>query len=218
LLVDLPAIHITATGQDRRAVGQLMEVLVMRDDVLHKQMEETIDVARWVQGNLALVRSVAAMLIEKLGANHLVLLAGNGGSALDAQHLASELVGHFRGDRRSLPAVALTSDGGLLTAIANDYDFTSLFSRQIEGLGKPGDVFIGFSTSGRSPNVLAALDTARKQGLVTVGFAGRGGGEMKGRCDYELFLPHESTARVQEGHLMLLHLICEHIEEAFVEG
>lgn len=187
----------------------------MNDETLTAQLAATMEVAAYLQTIVGRVRQVADVLIEALSRGHRILLCGNGGSALDAQHFAAELVGHYRAERAGLPALALTGDTAILTAIANDYDYRSVFARQVEAYGVPGDVLIGISTSGNSANVLAALDAARRRGLQTVGLAGQGGGGMRGRCDHELFVPIPDTARVQEGHLMLIHLIAECIDEAF---
>ena len=141
-----------------------------------------------------------------------VLTAGNGGSAADAIHLAEELVVRFGKARRGLAAVALT-DAGNLTCAANDLGWDHVFSRQVEALGNPGDVLVAFSTSGNSPNVVRAIAAAKGQGMRTVAFIGKGGGAMRGTCDFEFHVPSASTARVQEAHLMLYHCLCEWIDE-----
>jgi D-sedoheptulose 7-phosphate isomerase len=141
-------------------------------------------------------------------------LAGNGGSAADAQHIAGELVSRFAFDRPGLPAVALTTDSSILTAIGNDYGFERLFERQIQANGNSGDVFIGYSTSGKSPNVLRAFEAARLAGIVTVGLTGNRGGPMLDLCDHLLAIPSDSTPKIQEGHLVVGHIICGLIENA----
>ena len=161
---------------------------------------------------LAAVVQVAEACIESLRKGHKILFAGNGGSAADAQHLAGELVSRFAYDRPGLPAFALTTDTSVMTAIGNDYGYERLFARQVEAVGSAGDVFFGLSTSGRSPNVLSALDAARAKGLVTVGMTGRAGGQMPERCDYLLRIPSDSTPRIQEGHIAIGHAICQIIE------
>jgi D-sedoheptulose 7-phosphate isomerase len=161
---------------------------------------------------LASVASVAIACIEALRHGNKVLFAGNGGSAADAQHLAGELVSRFAYDRPGLPAFALTTDTSVLTAIGNDYGYERLFARQVEAVGVAGDVFVGISTSGRSPNVLAALRVAREKGLVTVGMTGRGGSQMAELCDQLLRVPSDSTPRIQEGHIAMGHAICQIIE------
>ena len=143
-----------------------------------------------------------------------VLVFGNGGSAADAQHFAAELVGRLRRDRAARAAVALSTDTSVLTAIANDAGYPRVFARQIEALGAPGDVAVGISTSGSSPNVLEGLKTARAKGLVTIALTGRDGGRAGGLADVHVNVPHESAARVQEVQRTLLHAICELIEDA----
>jgi D-sedoheptulose 7-phosphate isomerase len=161
---------------------------------------------------LAAVGQVAETCVEALRGGHKILFAGNGGSAADAQHLAGELVSRFAYDRPGLPAFALTTDTSVLTAIGNDYGYERLFARQVEAVGSAGDVFFGLSTSGRSPNVLTALELAREKGIVTVGMTGRHGGQMPERCDYLLRVPSDSTPRIQEGHIAIGHAICQIIE------
>ena len=141
-----------------------------------------------------------------------LFISGNGGSAADAQHLAAEFVNRFLIERPPLPAVALTVDTSILTSIANDYSFTEVFAKQIKALGKPGDVAWGLSTSGTSPNVVAALNMAKSMGLGTVGMTGQGGGEMKNLCDVCLDVPSKATPRIQEVHITMGHVICELVD------
>jgi D-sedoheptulose 7-phosphate isomerase len=143
-----------------------------------------------------------------------ILLAGNGGSAADAQHIAGEFVSRFAFDRPGLPAIALTVDTSILTAIGNDYGYENLFARQLQALGNKGDVFIGYSTSGKSPNVLRAFTKARSRGLVTIGLTGNHGGAMAELCDYLLAVPSSDTPKIQEGHLVLGHILCGLVENA----
>ncbi|QJA05958.1 SIS domain-containing protein [Thermosulfurimonas marina] len=143
-----------------------------------------------------------------------LLIFGNGGSAADAQHLAAELVNRFRRERSPLPALALTTDTSILTAIGNDYDFELIFVKQIEALGRPGDIALGISTSGRSANVIRALSRARELDLYTVGLGGGDGGRLPEVCDLVLLVPSNETPRIQEGHLLFLHLFAELLEEA----
>ncbi len=157
--------------------------------------------------------AVAAVLVEAIQGGGKILFCGNGGSAADAQHLAAELAGRLRLERRALPAVALTVNASTLTAVANDYGYEAVFARQVEALGKPGDVLIGISTSGSSPNVVAALKTAKLSGLVTVGLLGLSGGAMEEFCDYSLRAPSDDTQRIQEIHIAVGHAICEIVEE-----
>jgi D-sedoheptulose 7-phosphate isomerase len=142
-----------------------------------------------------------------------VLIFGNGGSAADAQHFACELVGRFLRERRAVPAIALTTDGSALTAIANDYGFDRVFARQIEALGRPGDVAVGISTSGSSANVLSGLRCAKACGLKTVAFTGGSGGPIGAAADVHVNVPHELTPRVQEVHRTLIHAVCDLVEQ-----
>ncbi|HRP94667.1 MAG TPA: D-sedoheptulose 7-phosphate isomerase [Rhodocyclaceae bacterium] len=155
---------------------------------------------------------VAAACVAALRNGNKILFAGNGGSAADSQHLAAEIVSRFAYDRPGLTAFALTTDTSILTAIGNDYGYEHLFARQIAAVGVPGDVFFGISTSGNSPNILNALDAARQKGLVTVGLTGRGGGKMVQACDHCLRTPSDSTPRIQEGHIVMGHIVCGLIE------
>jgi len=164
------------------------------------------------QDLLAAVADTARACVDALRRGNKILFAGNGGSAADAQHLAGELVSRFAYDRPGLAAFALTTDTSVLTAIGNDYGYERLFARQVEAVGSAGDVLFGISTSGRSPNVLAALDVARTKGLVTVGMTGRIGGQMPERCDHLLRVPSDNTPRIQEGHIAMGHAICQIIE------
>lgn len=143
-----------------------------------------------------------------------LLLAGNGGSAADAQHIAGEFVSRFAFDRPGLPAIALTTDTSILTAIGNDYGYERLFSRQVQAHGQKDDVFIGYSTSGQSPNVLLALKEARSRGLICIGLTGNRGGPIKELCDYLLEVPSSDTPKIQEGHLVLGHILCGLVESA----
>lgn len=147
-----------------------------------------------------------------------ILIAGNGGSAADAQHFAAELVGRFMKERKGLSAVALTTDSSVLTCMGNDYGFDSIFSRQVEALGKEKDVFFGISTSGNSKNIIEAVKKAKEQGMITIGLLGKDGGILKDMCDYNLIFPYKETARAQEHHIMTIHLICEFVELAFYEN
>jgi D-sedoheptulose 7-phosphate isomerase len=165
----------------------------------------------------AIVQAAEAAL-QCLRSGGKLLFCGNGGSAADSQHLAAEFVGHFILDRRALPAMALTTDSSILTAVGNDYGFEQVFSRQIEALGDPGDVAIGISTSGQSANVIAAMRTARKLGLKTIGFAGKDGGELAKCVDIPIVVSSTNTARIQECHITIGHLICELAEKELLAG
>jgi len=147
------------------------------------------------------------------------ILAGNGGSAADAQHIAAELVGRYGFDRPSIPSLALTTDTSNLTAIGNDYGYEQVFSRQLEGMGQEGDIFIGISTSGNSVNIVKAFESAKKKGIMTVALTGRDGGQMARIADIALVVPSDSTPRIQESHILIGHIICDIIEkEIFADG
>ena len=163
------------------------------------------------QSLLDTVLTVTERCIHALQSGHKLLFAGNGGSASDAQHLAAELVGRYGFDRPGLPAIALTTDTSILTAVGNDYGYEQVFVRQVQANGQAGDVLFGISTSGNSRNVLLAFDAAKQQGLLTVGLAGAGG-EIQQRCDYCISVPSTQTARIQECHIMLGQIICGMIE------
>jgi D-sedoheptulose 7-phosphate isomerase len=164
------------------------------------------------RGLLETIGDVARAIEVSLRAGGKVLLAGNGGSAADAQHLAAEFLSRFVADRAPLPAIALTTDTSVLTAIGNDYGFEHTFERQVRALGRPGDVFIAISTSGKSRNVMLALKTAREQGLVTVGFSGAEVTEMRGLCQHFLAAPSRETAIIQQIHIVAGHAICALVE------
>jgi D-sedoheptulose 7-phosphate isomerase len=165
---------------------------------------------------LATVRKIAAIIIAALRAGNKLLIIGNGGSAADAQHIAAEIVGRYKQERPAWAAIALTTDTSALTAIANDYGFEQVFARQVAGLGRRGDVLLALSTSGRSPNILAALRTARERGLVTIGFTGTKGKALGALCDHLLVAPGDDTAIIQQIHLAVAHGICEAIEQALM--
>jgi D-sedoheptulose 7-phosphate isomerase len=181
--------------------------------LLHlRRSSETITRAAADRALVAAILAIADRIVRTLRDGGKVLLAGNGGSAADAQHIAAELVGRFGFDRAPLAALALTTDTSALTAIGNDYGFERVFERQVRGLGRPGDVFIGFSTSGRSANILAALGAARDCGLSTVGFTGLNGTGMTPLCDLLLVVPSDDTALIQQVHITAAHAICGLVE------
>ena len=153
------------------------------------------------------------MCLYALQQGHKILLAGNGGSAADAQHIAAELVGRFETERQSLPALALTVDTSALTAISNDYGFDNVFARQLEGLGTEGDVFIGISTSGNSLNIIKAIDVAQRKGLKTIVLSGKKGGILRGTSSAEIIVPSDVTARIQEMHILIGHILCSYIDD-----
>ncbi len=161
---------------------------------------------------MAELEKAAHCCVNAIRSGGKVLFAGNGGSAADAQHLAGEIVSRFAFDRPGLPAFSLATDSSVMTAIGNDYGFEHLFGRQIQAVGVKGDVFVGLSTSGQSPNILVALAEARGKGLVTVGFTGESGGKMLDCCDLCIRVPSRETPKIQEGHIVLGHILCGIIE------
>lgn len=162
---------------------------------------------------LASLEQAGALCVTALKAGHKILLAGNGGSAADCQHIAAELVGRLNYDRPGLSAVALTTDTSALTAIGNDYGYERVFSRQVEALGQKGDVLMAFSTSGNSANIMAALEAAKKRGISTIGLTGKTGGKMADMCDVILKIPSTHTPNIQECHIMFGHIISQIIED-----
>jgi D-sedoheptulose 7-phosphate isomerase len=182
-------------------------------DSIRRSVAESLELKqRFFSGNEDRIAVVAESICRALEGGRKILLYGNGGSAADAQHIAAELVGRFRCERRPLAAIALTTDSSILTSLGNDFGYDEVFRRQIRALGRPGDVAIAISTSGRSRNVLLATMEAREIGLLTVGLTGNDGGELGGMVAHHLNVPHSSTARVQEVHIMIGHLICELVE------
>lgn len=175
-------------------------------------LEEAVATFTAFAAEMPAVEKSGEAIVAALKAGNKVLTCGNGGSACDAVHLAEELTGRFKAERRSLPGISLCSDTGAITCIGNDYGFDKIFSRQVEGLGKRGDVLVGFTTSGNSKNVLAAFEAARALGIVTVMVAGGTGGAGKGTCDHEIVVPSKSTARIQEVHTFVLHRWLEIVE------
>jgi D-sedoheptulose 7-phosphate isomerase len=165
---------------------------------------------------LATAGKIADAIVAALRAGKKLLIVGNGGSAADAQHIAAEIIGRYKQDRPGYAAIALTTDTSALTAITNDYGFERVFSRQVEGLGQRGDVLLALSTSGRSPNILAALRKARELGLVTIGFTGTKGQTMGADCDYLLIAPSDDTPVIQQIHLAVAHGLCDEIERAMM--
>jgi len=183
----------------------ILDYLVRSRDTLQAAIDDPAFVA--------MIRDIVEVTAIVIGDGRKLLLAGNGGSAADAQHLAGEMLSRLNYDRAPAAALALTTDTSVLTAIGNDYGYDRLFERQILGLGRPGDVFIAISTSGRSPNILRAIDAAREQRILTVGFTGRTGGEMPSRCDLCLRAPSDSTPLIQQIHITAGHIICGLVEE-----
>ena len=181
---------------------------------ISRQLKAHIEVVRSVEGQLteAITASVA-MLVDALRNGKKILLMGNGGSAADAQHFAAEMVGRFLMERKALPAIALTTDTSILTAVGNDYGFDEIFKRQVEALAEPGDVVFGISTSGKSVNVKRAIEAGKNIGAKTLGLLGCEGGDIASVVDLHLTVPSTETPRIQEAHLVIIHIICDLVEK-----
>ncbi|HEY0443359.1 MAG TPA: SIS domain-containing protein [Candidatus Limnocylindrales bacterium] len=182
----------------------------MRDP--KRELDDHVAVARAVESLLPDLATVGDAVCAALASGGRVYTFGNGGSAADAQHLAAELVGRYLRERRPLPAMALSVDPSVVTCIANDYDYDTVFARQVEAFARPGDVVIGFSTSGRSPSVVRGLQAGRDAGATTVLFGGGEGGAARAHADHALLVPSTTTARIQEMHLLMLHVLSERID------
>jgi D-sedoheptulose 7-phosphate isomerase len=188
-------------------ITQYAQILDIKSDIL-----EHIEVAQQILALENDILKAGQLCKEAILRGHKILIAGNGGSAADAQHIAAEFVGRYEKDRPSMPAIALTVDSSALTAISNDYGFEAVFSRQIEGLGQKGDVFIGISTSGNSKNIVKAVEKAFEKGLKIILFLGKDGGILRGKGDVDLIVPSQRTARIQEMHILFGHIICSFAE------
>jgi D-sedoheptulose 7-phosphate isomerase len=189
---------------------------------IKEQIQASIDTKQNILKDEALMHTIAQVgreCVDLYKNGKKTLLAGNGGSAADAQHIAAELVGRYGFDRPSIPSIALTTDTSNLTAIGNDYGYDKVFSRQMEGMGSEGDLFIGISTSGNSVNIVNAITAAKEKGVKTVALVGRDGGEMARIADYAIIVPSNDTPRIQESHILIGHMICDIIEkELFGNG
>ena len=188
-----------------------MKIKKLFDDAI-REHKKVID---GLEAFYPVIEEIASQMSETIKRGKKIMLCGNGGSAADAQHIATEFIVRFRGDfnRRALPAIALTTNTSLLTACANDYGYDEVFKRQVEGLGNEGDLLIGISTSGNSPNVFKALEYANEQNINTVLLAGRDGGKIAKIARYSIIIPHEDTARIQEAHITVGHILCRLTEE-----
>jgi len=185
-------------------------------DIVKSQIEASIQAKQAILKDpdlLQLISNAAATVTKAYKNGKKTLLAGNGGSAADAQHIAGEFVSRFYFDRPGLPSIALTTDTSILTAIGNDYGYEKLFARQVQALGNEGDVFIGISTSGNSPNVLKALEVCKEKGITSIGLTGMSGGKMADKCDICIKVPSAETPRIQESHILIGHIICCITEE-----
>jgi len=189
----------------------------MINEYISNQVKKSIDVKQKLldsQELMDLIQEVALKCVEVYKNGNKTLIAGNGGSAADAQHIAGEFVSRFYFDRPGLASIALTTDTSIMTAIGNDYGYERLFSRQVQANGVAGDMFIGISTSGNSANVIEALKECKKKGIITVGLTGEKGGKMAEYCDYCIKVPSNETPRIQEAHILIGHIICAVVEEA----
>ena len=183
---------------------------------IKNEFQSHLETINNVINNMELDLEVAStIIVNALQNGNKILLCGNGGSAADAQHIAAELTGRYKTERRGLPGIALTTDTSALTAIGNDYGYDRIFDRQVESLAHYGDVVIGISTSGNSANVINALNVAKEMGCQTIGFSGRDGGAMNKVCDINLIVPSDNTPRIQEIHILLGHTICQIIDNNF---
>ncbi|MBF0557143.1 MAG: D-sedoheptulose 7-phosphate isomerase [Nitrospirae bacterium] len=186
---------------------------------IFKAFEDSIAVKeKFVKENVSLIAEVSRLIADTFNEGHKVLIFGNGGSACDASHIAAEFVNRFKRDRPGLPAVSLNTDMAVLTSIANDYDYSEIFARQVKTLGEEGDISIAISTSGTSKNILKAVDAAKKKGLRTIAFTGVKGERLAAKNEYAFVVPSEDTPRVQEVHITLAHVICQMVEEILFEA
>jgi D-sedoheptulose 7-phosphate isomerase len=184
-------------------------------DLVQKQLAQSIATMQAVLADDSIANTMAtvgALTAQAMRSGHKLLVAGNGGSAADAQHLVAEFVVRLTVNRSALRAIALTTDTSILTACGNDFGFDTIFARQIEALGQPGDVFLGISTSGNSKNIINALHQAKKQSIITIGFTGGTGGQMLSLCDHNIVIPSDVTMNIQESHLALEHIFCMIVE------
>lgn len=184
------------------------------DNIIHRNFLEHLQTIKVIRKELAEpIKKISQILAKSLTNGGTLFWCGNGGSAADSQHLAAELVGRFKKNRKALRSLALTTDTSVLTCVANDYSYDDIFARQVEGLGRPGDVLIGISTSGHSENVLRAFKTAKDMNLMTIAMLGKDGGTAKDLAEHALIIPSDSTARIQEVHILIGHILCELIEK-----
>lgn len=195
-----------------------MECVVMKDKIEHAVREAIETKQKFFQEHTDLIIEVAKAIAEAFNRGNKILLFGNGGSSTDASHIAAEFVNRFKRERPSLPALALNTDMAVITSIANDYDFADVFAKQLKSLGTEGDVAVAISTSGNSPNILKAMDVARKKKMVTIAFTGLKGRKFAAKATYAFIVPSEDTPRIQETHNTLGHILCELVEEILFEA
>lgn len=182
-------------------------------EIISNYIKESIETKEeLIQNQIEEIKKSCEEIINCYKNKNKILVCGNGGSAADSQHFVAELVGRYKLERRALPAIALTTDTSILTAIGNDYGYDQVFRRQVEALGTEGDIFFTISTSGNSSNCILAIDEARKKGMKVIGLLGKYGGKMKELCDISIIVPSNNTPRIQESHIMIIHIICEIME------
>jgi len=179
---------------------------------IDRQITEHINAAKTVYTLIPKIKQLCPLIEEALTNGKKIMLIGNGGSAADCQHIAAEFIGRFKSERQSYPAIALTTDTSVLTALANDYSFDTVFSRQVEGLGKRWDILFGISTSGNSTNIISAIKAAKRRNIFTVGLLGKDGGKLKDLVDLPIIVPVQNIARIQECHILIGHIICDIVE------
>jgi D-sedoheptulose 7-phosphate isomerase len=194
-----------------------MDTLLDPTAVFSRAIQEHLKVVEQLQAQQPILEAIAHEMTDAILGGKKILWCGNGGSAADSQHLAAEFVGRFRRERKGLPSISMTTDTSILTSVANDYGYDNVFRRQVEAHCEEGDVVVGISTSGNSKNVVAALEEAKKQGAFTVAFTGEGGGKMAGIADATICVPTRDTARVQEGHILCGHMLCDWVEIAYCQ-
>ncbi len=192
--------------------GFFYSIIFIMSNIIESHIKEHLDVLNSVKNLDKSIKSISKVLIECLRNEGTIFWCGNGGSASDSQHLAGELIGRFVGERKPLKSIALNADSAVMTCIVNDYGYEEIFSRQVEALGRHGDVLIGISTSGKSKNVINAFKVAHNKEMITIGFLGKGGGEALKCVDYSVVIESYTTARIQEMHIMIGHILCDLIE------
>ncbi len=200
-----PNIPLHSTGNGMRLIKEIQSTIIE-----HQRMVESLFADPKQAED---IERAALMIADCLRSGGTVLIFGNGGSAADAQHIAGELVGRFKMERRGLRAIALTTDSSIMTSLTNDFGYDEIFSRQVEALGREGDLAVAISTSGNSPNILRAIDSARERNIPVLGITGRDGGAMRTRCSHCIIIPASDTPRIQEGHALVYHILCGLVEK-----
>ena len=188
------------------------------ENKVKSMIEESVESISRLQALASEIKAAASLLTDALRAGGKILICGNGGSAADSQHFAAELVGRFRKERGALAAIALSTDSSVVTSLANDYSFSRVFARQVEAMGKPGDILVAISTSGNSLNVIEASRQTRDMGIKTIGLLGNEGGKLLKDCDLAVVVPARDTARIQEGHAVVIHVLCRLVEDELFPG